>query len=352
MSRLAYKMLSSSALSLALVGAPCTTPTDAQRPRDEPTSARVATVMARAAIGISALEVPAQVIVAPQASGAVSPTFTARVTKISTRVGERVDRGAPLVDVVMPQLVAAAGAHAASRIRVDALTRRKAQLDILKAEGLARSSELSDVDIRLAEAKADQQTANAVLKSAGVSADAAAAMLENGGTLSLRSPIAGLVTEVNGSVGAIHEPSATPLVRIQGDQSPRIEAKLRDRLDGRAQASFVIGSQSPIPIKLIAQSPIVDPRDGTTSAWFEPVATTAIAGGTRGKIVLAFSESSGAVIVPASAIGGDGLLRWVTARVAGAERRVPVELIMITGADAIVRGELRVGDALALTASP
>ena len=99
----------------------------------------------------------------PEAQAGVVPPYRARVLRVLVRPGERVTKGQALVEVVMPEVSAAAGAYAAASTRVNAYRRRKAQLDALKADGLVRLVDVLEAETKLAEALADQQSAAATL---------------------------------------------------------------------------------------------------------------------------------------------------------------------------------------------
>ena len=124
-------------------------------------SARTPWVKARSSEGVPLLEAPAQVLPSPEGQAAVVPPYRARVLKVLVRPGQMVRKGQPLVEVVMPEVSTAAGAYAAASTRVDAYGRRKAQLEALKADGLVRLADVLEAETKLAEAKADQQSAAA-----------------------------------------------------------------------------------------------------------------------------------------------------------------------------------------------
>jgi membrane fusion protein, heavy metal efflux system len=328
-------------------------------PPAAPTSVPAPWVPVRPPRDVSLLEMPAQVLVAPESSGAVTPPFTARVVRVLVRAGERVDKGAPVVEVVMPQVVSAAGAYAAARTRVEAYGRRKAQLDSLRAEGLARSAELSEVETRVAEARADQQTALATLRSAGIGVDEAARTLDGNGALALPSPVNGTVIEVQAAVGESRDGGGRPFARIAGESRPRIEARLSHRLPRDARFEFVVAAGGRHPVTLVSQAPLVDPSDGTTLSWFEPAPEVRLPGGVVGRLRITLPADTLAVVVPASAIdreagreagraGGRAAGRTqVIVRHGDLGRRVDVEVLAASGADAVVLGDLGLSDEVA-----
>lgn len=322
-------------------------PAPAAAPDAQPSSAPTPWVPVRPPGDTSLLEMPARVLVAAATSGAVAPPFPARLVRVHVRVGERIARGAPVVDVVMPQLVSAAGAYLAARTRVAAYSRRKAQLERLRAEGLTRLAELADVETRLAEARADHETALATLRVAGVAPDAAADVLASSGAVPLSSPIDGVVVELNGALGETRDPGGPPIARIAGDGPPRIEARLAHPLPAGARFTFITPAGTRYPVRLVSEAPVIDPRDGTRAAWFEPLTPVRLSGGMTARLAIQLPTAAGAVVVPASAIGHADGGAFVVRRGDGGPGRVSVEVLSSSGVDALVRGPLRPGDEVA-----
>lgn len=302
--------------------------------------------------GISLLELPAQVLLSPQTVGAVTPPYSARILRIFVQAGQRVERGSPVVEVVMPQLSGSAGLYAAASTRLEAYGERKKQLEALRAEGLARVADISEAAVRLAEARADQQSALAVLRSAGVSPAEVARILESGGAVTLRSPVKGVVTEVAAVLGETRESAGKPLARIVGDSPARIEARLSHRLPDGARFEFVSQAGERLAVALVAQAALVDPRDGTAPSWFEPLKARLLPGGLSGRLRIVLAEDSGAVVVPSRAIGVSDGKNHVLVRRGSREERIPVSVLASSGADALVQSSaLKVGDVVAAEAA-
>lgn len=306
---------------------------------------------ARSAEGSALLELPARVVASPQAAGAIAPPYSARVTKILSRPGERVTRGAPIFEVIMPQICSAAGAYVAAEMRAAAYTKRKAALESLRSEGLVRAAELIEIDTRLAEARADQQAALSTLLAAGLGAADASRILQNGGTVALRSPIAGIVTELTAAIGETRDGAAAPMARVQGDGAARVEARVAPRLPAPARFELQEATGTRTPLRLITTSPVIDAQDGTRLAWFEPTDATALGPGTAGRLIVVLPAGTNAVLVPATAIDGG----HVVVKATSAEQRVPVRVLALSGADALVEAiapaRLAVGDRIATDAT-
>lgn len=306
-------------------------------------------VKARAPENAPLLEAPAVVLAAPGASGAVSAPFAARVAKIHAQPGQAVERGAPVVDVIMPELISAAGRWAAAGTRIAAHRRRKEQLEKLRADGLAKLADLGEVEAALADALADQQIAAATLKSAGMGPGEAGRVLASGGVVTLRSPVAGVVTELRASLGETRDPAGEPLARVAGAGAARVEARLAARPPEGARYSFVVGAGAPVPLRKVSEAPALDARDGTIRIWLEADGALSAPAGALGKVRVDVDPGSGAVLVPAAAVALSGGRPVVVPRRTG--RPLPVEVLATSGAGALIRGEIAAGDELAAEAS-
>ncbi|BDG10224.1 efflux RND transporter periplasmic adaptor subunit [Anaeromyxobacter paludicola] len=336
------------ALLLACKGAP-------SAPQPEPTapaapSAATPWVKARTAEGLSLLEAPATVLPAPESSGNVVPPFRARVARVHVRAGEQVRKGQPVCDVIMPEVLQAAGTYAAASTRVQAYQRRRDQLESLKKEGLVRAADLLEVETRLAEAKADQQGALATLRVAGLEGADAARLLAGAGQLTLRSPIDGIVTEVKASLGETREAAGEPIARVAGEGEARVEARLARSLPAHARYELALATGERHPLALIGRAPVVDGRDGTALAWFSPPAAARLTPGLAGRLVVQLGQGAGAA-VPARAVALAPEGAYVVVNRGGAPARVAVQVLATSGADALVRGDLKAGDEVAADAA-
>lgn len=329
-------------------------------------------VRARPAEGLSLLEAPARVLSPPSSAAAVVPPFRARVVGIHVQAGQSVPRGAPLLDVVMPEVIRAAGAHVAATTRLQAYEGRKAQLEQLRGEGLVRLADLAEAVTKVAEARADQQAALGTLRSANVEPGEAGRLLSGSGALTLKSPIAGVIVAVNATLGETHDNTDDPLLRIigPGDSPPRIEARLGSGLvqtlpaDARYSFSSAAGT---LQLKLVGSAPVVDPRDGSTPCWFSPLegSPPPLPQGLSGKLQVRLSDggyrdggaggaAGGAVrvvTVPTRAVALQDGQTLVLRRQGSQIVRVPVTVLATSGADALVRGALSPGDEVAAEAS-
>lgn len=307
-------------------------------------------VQAGAAGHADVLDGPARALAGPGASAVVTAPLRATVVRVRVRPGDAVAAGAPVVDVVMPEVLQAAGRFEGARARLDAWTTRVAQLEQLRAEGLARALDVSEAKGALAEAKADLQAARAVLLAAGLREADVGPLLSGSGAVPLRAPVAGVVVEVPVTLGAAHEPSAGPLVRLSSTGSVRVEAHFpRPPPDGDWGFLTPAGR---LPLALVGRAPAADERDGTFAAWFEPVDGGVVAAGTLGRVSLEAAGQAGVVRVPAKAVRRVDGAPTVTVRRGGQPQVVPVDVLRCPGDECLVKGALAEGDEVSVEDGP
>lgn len=306
-------------------------------------------VAARAPDKLTMLEAPAEVVPPPASKGAVVAPFSARIAEVFVQEGARVEKGQAIVSVTMPEVVRAAASYGAAGTKAAALSRRKAQLEALRKEGLAKLAEISEVEASLATASAEQQMAAATLKIAGLSPKDAARVLATGGVVSLPSPIAGIVVEIDAPIGESREPTGAPLARIVGEGASRIEARFTSSPPKGARFVFVGPSGQTYPLTLVNEAPGTSGRDATIAAWFEASERLPLPHGALGKVRVLPDEKSQLVAVPAAAVALSDGRAVVFARKPNAP--VPVKVVATSGVDALVEGDLHVGDEVAADAA-
>jgi multidrug efflux pump subunit AcrA (membrane-fusion protein) len=342
--------LSQGLVFASLLSAACGSRGEATQQAKPPTirtSLEARWVPLRAPRSVSFLELPATVLAAAGATAAMNPPYSGQVVKVHTRVGEQVKRGQPVADIMMPAVVAAAAENAAAHTKIDAYLSRMGQLKTLKAEGLARTADIADVEMRLAEARADQIRAEAVLRSAGVDPRGGARLVTSGGVVPLRSPIDGVVTEISAALGETRDSAGAPFARIAGVAPARIEARAPQRLPAGARFELVTAAGEQMPLRLVGEAPVVDPRDGTTAAWFEPEPARALPGGLTGRVRVILPDRAGLTIAPASAVSKRGVIAFVRARRGDDTAEVPVKIVQSSGADVLIESSLAAGSEIA-----
>lgn len=292
-------------------------------------------VKVRPATELGLLDAPARVLPSPQGAAALSPPLKARVVRVRTRHGQKVAAGEPLLDVLMPEAVQAAGALSAANLKAAAWAKREAKLRALDSEGLARGTELAEVESLVVTARADAQAARATLRAAGISDAQAEALLQSDGTVTLRSPIAGVITDIDARLGEVREPAGKPLVEIAGDSDGLVEARMLTEIVSGVPAEFIAPDGIVVPLELVSLSPRVETRDGARLAWFKATEGRLFSG-TAGRVRLHPLESWRAV--PAQAVAGEGERTHVFVRAGEKAVETPVKLVERSGAEAIVEG--------------
>lgn len=295
-----------------------------------PPSASFAWVPVRPASEASPEEYPARLLRTSTSEAVVVPPLPARLVSLAVRPGDTVSQGDPIARVVMPEIDVALATLSGAESALAILRRRRALLVPLERERLVPSSELAAVDLEIARHSADRLRASAVISGAGIS---------RGGTIVLRSPIAGVVTEVPATLGELRRPEDGPIARVRSRVGQRIEATFPARPTEGASYSFRSASGS-VPISLVNQVPA--PTGLGYLAWFEAPEGAEMPAAAEGRVRVHSPASEGSWLVPATAVGARGPGRFVVARTrsgAGAAL-LPVELVRIANADAIVRATL------------
>lgn len=341
------RLLSSVVLLGTVLG--CSTPPAPPAAPPAQSSARTAWVHPRPPQGVALTEAPAQVLAPPEGAAALGLPFRGSVTRIGVRPGQKVRKGEVLVEVLMPEVVRAAGDFEAASLRREAYERRTEQLKALREQGMARVFELAEAEANLAEARAAQRSAQALLRVAGLEGSAAAGVAQRG-TVPLRSPVDGIITAVDAVLGEMRESGSAPLVRIAGEGPARLEARLSHALPEEASFEFSAPGLGAVPVKLVGRAPAVDVRDGTTAAWFEPEPARTLPAGLQGTVRVKADGLPEVTVVPARALVLEGGEVAVLVREGEGHRRQPVRVVVQSGADALVRGPLKETDAVAADA--
>ncbi len=322
-------------------------PATAPAPQHQATSTPTPWIKAIVPGDMTILEVPARTSAPPEATATVTAPVRVQVRRLLVRVGDRVEQGAAIAEVLAPELVQAAAMHQSATERMAAHKRRLTELRSLKAEGLARTGELFEIESSLASLQADHDHAQAVLRGAGVAEKEWPVLLATG-IWTLRAPVGGIVREMAAELGAVLEPGPTSLARIAGDQPARVEIHLHQPLPSGLQLGFVPSTGGVYTLASSPTSTAIDPADGSVIAWYELTDAPPLPPGLRGR-VRATSMPQGAVQIPARAIDERQGKPHVVLRQGDGAQWKAVEVLAISGATAVVRG-LAVGDEVAAEA--
>jgi cobalt-zinc-cadmium efflux system membrane fusion protein len=346
--------------------APASTATSPATPAGQ-TSALSPWVKVRPGLGTPLYEVAARALPAPGAQAEVMAPMRAQVAAVHVRPGQRVAVGAAVVTVQMPEVLRAAFAYQGAGLRLAAYAPRREQLLQLKGDGLLRLADLAELDARIAEVKAVQLEAQATLHVAGVAPAEVASLGSNAGRVTLRSPIAGVVTSVSAMLGQVSDGNVA-LARVVGSGEARLEARLPLTLPSGVGFRLLVPGGERRSLQLLERAPLVDSQDGNALAWLalSPSASPApeLPAGLSARLEVyldaAPTASAGAaappVLVPVRAVAYvDGQPRLFRRGAQGPES-VAVQVLFTTGADALVGARdgaaLSPSDEVAADASP
>jgi hypothetical protein len=245
-----------------------------------------------------------------------------------------------------------------------------ARLDTLRAlaaDGLARADQLHETARDAAAIRTRAATAEARLRAAGLSARDRTSLARTG-SLVLRAPRAGRVLRVEIRDGD-PVPSDAPLIVLASAGAVRIEARFTGATPEDARP-ILRTDRGDVPLRAVG-APLADPETGLRVLFFEPegafdptsadstnadlARTPVLLEGERWPLELVGSFDD-AFEVPSSALhalAGDPRRAEVVRRAESSDthERVPVQVLRVDGAGALVRGALRPDDRVAVEPS-
>lgn len=293
------------------------------------------------------LEAAATVVAGAEGRASVDVAYRSTVVEARVRVGDRVDAGAALVEVAVPELLEAAAVLSGTEDRIGTHQRRKDRLEDLQGQGLVGAADVFELERELGELSAERRLALAKFKAAGVSPRQRGELLRHG-TVVLRSPIAGVVSHLDATVGAVMEPGGR-LATVLGRAPARVEVVHAEPLPAGLPLEFVGHDGSRFALRPEPVATAVEPGLGRALAWYEPEDGEPRADGLRGRVVV-HAATEGLHEVPRGALRLHEGRAFVARRgAAGEPEQVEVEVLRSSGASALVRSTgLRTGDSVAL----
>ena len=297
-------------------------------------------VAAKQATTITMGDGPGTVLAGVGARAAIESPFRATVRRAHVEAGATVEAGAPLVDLVVPELVEAAGRVAAADARIAVLQPRMTRLDALRGDGLTREQDAFEVRLALAEARTARRETSSRFVAAGLDASAMA-RLSSDGLLTLKSPMAGIVTDVRSELGAVIEPGSGAIVRVESAKAKRVEANLPFDWPAGATALFEPTRGVPVALSFVGQAVTVDTGTGQRRIWLDLPEGSTLGPGTQGRVRVALEASPGTFLVPLTSLLLESGETSVVAREGAA--RIVVEVVTTLGDEAFVRGALHNG---------
>jgi len=294
-------------------------------------------VAVRAATDRSLFELPAKVVAAPEGRASVEIPYRATVVSIAARAGDPVERGAPLAELRVPELLQAAASLESIAPQLDAYERRRQKLVELQGRGLVQAGEVFDVESGLGRLSAEQALALSTLRAFRVEGRARRELLRRG-TVVLTAPVTGVLMRLDAHLGGVIE-AGVPIAEIAGLGEARIEVMFSGTLDTSVDLQFVTDQRPPIPLDPVPVSTTTEPRWGRTIAWFRPRSSITLTDGLQGRVLLA-STDPGLFEVPNAALRLHAGRAWVGRRGDGpAPDMVEVEVVRSLGEMALVRSE-------------
>lgn len=159
---------------------------------------------------VTTVVVPATVQAIPANVVTVLPPLTGQITKINKIIGEPVAVGDPLYSIVAPDLAQAlADKTSAEAVYVFAEKNLKRQRDLAKLS-INATRDLEQAVSDMAQAKAELDRSVARLRALRVSPEDQ----DTSGNLIIRSPVNGVVTEIDGGVGTFWADLTTSVVTV------------------------------------------------------------------------------------------------------------------------------------------
>jgi membrane fusion protein, heavy metal efflux system len=351
------RILRSGALGLVLWG--CATPAGEPAPAEPApdehgdahghASSPTAWVEVRAPQDATLLEAPATVVARADGRARIDVPYRSTVVEARVRVGDRVEAGAAMIEVAVPELLAAAAVLSGADDQIGTHQRRKDRLEDLQGQGLVGAADVFELERQLGSLSAERRLALATFKAAGVDPRQRAEVLRRG-TVVMRSPIAGVVAHLDATPGAVIDPGGR-LATVLGRAPARIEVTHTEPLPADLGLEFVGSDGSRFALHPTPVATAIEPGLGRTIAWYEPEDGEPRADGLRGRVVV-HARADDLLEVPRGALRLHEGRAYVARRGALADdepEEVQVEVLRSSGASALVRSSvLRLGDAVAI----
>jgi len=320
---------------------------EAKDDHHEPASSATAWIEVATPRDATLLEAPATVVAGAEGRASVDVAFRSTVVEVRVQVGDSVEAGAPLVEVAVPELLAAAAVLSGADEQIGTHQRRKDRLEDLQGQGLVGAADVFELERSLGALSAERRLALATFKAAGVDPRQRGELLRRG-TVLLRSPIAGVVSHLDATVGAVMEPGGR-LATVLGRAPARVEVAHAEPLPPGLPLEFVGSDGSRFSLRPTPVATAIEPGLGRTLAWYEPDDGQPRPDGLRGRVVV-HAATEGLYEVPRGALRLHEGRAFVARRGAdGQPEEVEVQVLRSSGASALVRSPgLRLGDSIAI----
>src|SRR5262245_45409873 len=131
----------------------------------------------------------------------VGTVLEGRVQSLNAKVGDKVKRGQMLATVVVPSIAAAQADYVAAEAGVKNSQANLDREEALYAKQLTTAKELEDARREATKSKAELAAASAKLQALGVARPGTAGIIQGAGSLTLTSPIDGVVIKRDAVLG-------------------------------------------------------------------------------------------------------------------------------------------------------
>jgi len=148
-----------------------------------------------------------EIAVPPDRMAMVGPRTAARISRVNVNVGDRVERGAALATVDSSEYGRARGAFITAAARVEQAQATYQRQELLRQDRISSARDFEAARADLAAARAELESARSALVALGLGASGAGDTA--GSSVSLRSPIAGVVVARQAIVGQNVDAAAT-----------------------------------------------------------------------------------------------------------------------------------------------
>lgn len=196
------------------------------------------------------------------------------VTSVHVKVWDRVEAGAPLLQLddreLRAQLVAREAEPPVAEAEINRLLTQLARMEKLSASGASPDADLDTLRDELAVARAKLASARAAVEQTRL-------LLER---LSVRAPIAGTILQVNIRAGEFAAAGAAKAPLVLGDISRvQVRADVDEQLaprvrEGASAVGYLKGDTTePLPLEFVRIEPYIVPKTALTGASTERVDT-------------------------------------------------------------------------------
>jgi cobalt-zinc-cadmium efflux system membrane fusion protein len=233
----------------------------------------------------------------PNSEALIVARASGNVTRVLRRLGDTVRAGDVLAQVESQEAATMAADRKVAAARAELARKAYAREASLFQQGVTPRQELEAAQSALAVAESEAQRANAVARTAQVSAD--------GRSVVVRSPIAGKITAESVTLGGFVQPQ-TELFRVAGYGPVEVEAPVPASDIGRIApgdtASILTGDVS-IAAKVRSVTPTVGSSTRAATVILEPLAgTKRLVVGEGVQVRLHVKENGAGMTVPEDAV--------------------------------------------------